>query len=295
MSRYGLRIVGVAIALIYGCSQPVRSTVSPFRVPADHSPLTLDTVEDARSTAFRVDWPPVDPSRVRDDRSPPLLSGELVANTGRLSDESAVSLRIELTRASADDDRLRWNRDLKFPEYDWMSRVRTWDRNEKWLWPNLPYLLRANGIEREQRYGGVDPGKGVDNDFAAIVVKSSGASLDIAELVTAEWHPPQGDFVDKRSVVHRAISDDLVWSIPDSSDNGTLNIWLIYADFLDYSPPSAWPSEPEFDGGILSYFSLEWRRLDDGRIEIFQCENTSPHASTGVEWEEWTAKHQHGG
>ncbi|WP_146394840.1 hypothetical protein [Planctomycetes bacterium CA13] len=175
-----------------------------------------------------------------------------------------------------------------------MSRVRTWDRNEKWLWPNLPYLLRANGIERQQRYGGVDPGKGVDNDFAAIVVKPADASLATAELVTAEWHPPHGGFVDKRTIIHRAISDDLVWSIPDSRDHGTLNIWLIYADFLDYYPPPTWPIEAEFDGGILSYFTLEWRRLDDGRIKIVQCENTAPPASTGVEWPEWITQHQVG-
>ena len=52
-----------------------------------------------------------------------------------------------------------------------MRYVRVWDKDNRWLWPNLPYLLRLHGTERVERYGGVDPGKGVDNDFAAVLMR----------------------------------------------------------------------------------------------------------------------------
>jgi hypothetical protein len=52
-----------------------------------------------------------------------------------------------------------------------MARVRVWDADRQWLWPNLPYLLRAHGEERVERYGGIDPGRGIDNDFAAVLIR----------------------------------------------------------------------------------------------------------------------------
>ena len=52
-----------------------------------------------------------------------------------------------------------------------MHYVRVGDADRRWLWPNLPYVLRLHGIERVERYGGVDPGKGVDDDFAANFLK----------------------------------------------------------------------------------------------------------------------------
>ena len=50
-------------------------------------------------------------------------------------------------------------RSWRFPQYDWMQYVRVWDADHRWLWPNLPYLLRLHGIERVERYGGIDPGE----------------------------------------------------------------------------------------------------------------------------------------
>ena len=152
-----------------------------------------------------------------------------------------------------------------------MSRVRVWDDDRKWLWPNLPYLLRAYGIEREQRYGGVDPGKGVDNDFAAVVVKPVGANGVNPNLITAEWFGPVGGKVDKRSIVHTALSDDLQWVIPAGNDSaelsGVVGVWLIYADFLESPAPDSWPETPEFNGGALAYFSIRWRVDDDGQVQ----------------------------
>lgn len=292
MSRFAivlcvLVVVGQTIYSFTGCSKPIPSVSSTYQIDANHEPFLFKHEHDRKTTSFRVDWPPKDPADSRQLRSPPLLSGELVVSTGLQADKPRLNVRIELVRADTESDRLRWNRNLKFPEYDWMSRVRTWDREQKWLWPNLPFLLRAHGIERQQRYGGVDPGKGIDNDFAAIVIRSLDSGQNDVALITAEWHPPQGDFVDRRSVVHRALSDDLQWQIPDSKLSGELGVWLIYADFLEFSPPDSWPSEPEFDGGILSYFSIRWQKNDLGIVEIVDSENVIPPNATGVNWKEW--------
>ena len=52
-----------------------------------------------------------------------------------------------------------------------MKAVRVWDARNQWLWPNLAYLLKLSGLERVERYGGVDPEKGVDNDFSALLIR----------------------------------------------------------------------------------------------------------------------------
>ena len=157
---------------LFGDHLKQKRRVSPmYGIQADHKPFEFNEPMARDECLFRVDWPPKDPTDARRRRTPALLQGRLAVSAGQCDDEPCLNVRVELVRADAESDRERWNRQLAFPEYDWMSRVRVWDDDRKWLWPNLPYLLRAFGVEREQRYGGVDPGKGVDNDFAAVVVK----------------------------------------------------------------------------------------------------------------------------
>ena len=256
-------------------------------------PFIFAELMDREENQFRVDWPPKDPSDGRRLRSPPLLDGRLVVSSGKQNGEPCLNVRVKLTRSAFESGREYWNRQLAFPEYDWMSRVRVWDDDQKWLWPNLPYLLRAYGIEREQRYGGVDPGKGVDNDFAAVVVKPVGSAEIEPDLITAEWYGPAGGSVDKRSIVHQAISDDLQWAIPvdvGSQQSGVLGVWLIYADFLESSAPDSWPDTPEFNGGTLAYFAIHWSIDGDGRVSIVKAINKIPPAATGVDWPTWLAE-----
>jgi hypothetical protein len=96
-----------------------------------------------------------------------------------------------------------------------MRYVRVWDVDQRWLWPNLSYLLRLHGTERVERYGGVDPGKGVDKDLAAVLIREFGASgrnesegTKGAPLVAAEWYPAGAAVTDKQTVVHAAQSDE---------------------------------------------------------------------------------------
>ena len=113
-----------------------------------------------------------------------------------------------------------------------------------------------HGIDREQRYGGIDPGKGVDNDFASVVLISLDGNQDELPLVTANWYPPLGEKVDTFTIVHKAISGDLRWLVPQNEHYGKQGVWLIYADFLEFFPPDNWPKEPEYDGGILAYLRI---------------------------------------
>jgi hypothetical protein len=178
-----------------------------------------------------------------------------------------------------------------------MSRVRVWDTDDKWLWPNLSYLLRLHGEERIDRYGGVDPGKGVDNDFAAVLIRKYDASgkfesetTKTESLVAAEWYPGEGEPVDGQTIVHIARSDDFTIHLGSAgiADSGKAGIWLIYADFLGARPPRFWPKEPEYAGGILAYFELDWNLAPDGRCEI-DCRQRRPTQGTGFDWKEWVA------
>ena len=283
---------GVAFYFLSDRSERPRKVSSLYGIKADHVAFEFAEPMDRSESLFRVDWPPQDPTITRRRRTPPLLDGRLVVLAGRQKGEPNLNVRFELTRADSESGRKRWNRQLAFPEYDWMSRVRVWDDDQKWLWPNLPYLLRAYGDEREQRYGGVDPGKGVDNDFAAVVIKPVGLAKVDPNLITAEWFGPATGAVDKRSIIHKAISDDLRWTIPvggSGEQSGVLGVWLIYADFLESSAPDSWPETPEFDGGALAYFSIHWNLDDDGQVTIVKTLNQIPPTATGVDWPSWLA------
>ena len=251
---------------------------------------------------FGVFWPPVDPGRPPGGSNQPLLWGTLsVFETSQDRLSSAFRLDVTLRRQHSEDDRLRWNKTLAFPEHDWMAEVRVWDRDQKWLWPNLPFLLRAYGQERVERYGGVDPGKGIDNDFAAVLVRppaheqsgahKSDASNTTQPLVSAEWHAVDAESLDGRSVVHVARSDEFRVRVSQDggqAESGKLGVWLIYADFLGARTPRNWPSIGEWAGGILAYFEVTWRRSANGNIE-FGIEHLVPPTDTGFDWRSWSA------
>jgi hypothetical protein len=249
---------------------------------------------------FGVFWPPKAPSESPASGARPLLQGCMIVRPEHLSDGTLlVHLRILLSRPSDEAGREFWNSQLAFPEYDWMRYVRVWDKDNRWLWPNLPYLLRLHGIERVERYGGVDPGKGVDNDFAAVLIRKydeSGEHEDQATargpLVAAEWYPVgvSGE-VNKQTIVHTAQSDEFTLHLagPDAPPRGLVTVWLMYADFMGARLPEAWPKAPEFAGGILAYFELHWDpKSRDGReISLRQL---VPKRSTSFDWEQWAPR-----
>ena len=244
-------------------------------------------------------WPPRDPSQQPTNGTQPLLDGQVVLwFEGLRETRPVIRLRVTLTRRSDAAARERWNSRLAFPEYDWMRQVRVWDADQRWLWPNVPYLLRLHGTERVERYGGVDTGKGVDNDFAAVLIRKYDAdgtqeSEDTKRtpLVSAEWHPTNTNRVDKRTVVHAAQSDEFTLHPGGTGEArpGWAAVWLIYADFMGAKLPQGWPKEPEYAGGILACFEVRWDWKAESGLEL-SLRQLAPPSSTGFAWERWASR-----
>ncbi len=248
---------------------------------------------------FGVFWPPRDPSLPPPNDAPPLLDGSLVVRLeAGAGVQPIIRLHLTLTRRADEAARERWNSRLAFPEYDWMRYLRVWDADQRWLWPNVPYLLRVHGTERIDRYGGTDPGKGVDNDFAAVLIRKFDAdgtqeSEDSrrAPLVSAEWHPVGVEKVDRQTIVHGAQSDEFGVHLGQGGTvrPGQVSIWLIYADFMGAKVPESWPKAPEWAGGILSYFEVRWT-VDAGGQYAVHLRRMVPPRGTGFAWEGWRTR-----
>ena len=254
---------------------------------ADEQPVS-QTVD------FGVFWPPLDPTNPSRTKTRPLLNGRVNVCVRDIPDVGLVAtIRIDLTRPSGEASREFWNSRLAYVEYDWMSEVRVWDAGRRWLWPNLPYLLRLHGEERIERYGGIDPGKGVDNDFAAVLIRKYDAERQrespetkTKPLVSAEWYPVGSATVDGKAIVHTARSDE--FTIHLQKEGGRAGIWLIYADFLGAKPPSSWPEAREFAGGILAYFEIRWAAGPAAGGEI-SFQQFVPPQGTGFDWGPWVS------
>jgi hypothetical protein len=248
---------------------------------------------------FEVNWPPQDPAETPKSKTKALLMGFIVLHAKNESEFGwTASIRVTLNRPSDEAARESWNSRLAFPEYDWMREVRVWDTERRWLWPNLPYLLRLPGRERIERYGGVDPGKGVDNDFAAVLIRKYDArgqneneETMKAPMVSAEWYPVGVTASDKQTIVHTAQSDEFTLHVgrPGAERRGQAGIWLIYADFMGAQSPASWPKAPEFAGGILVFFQADWASKAEGGCEI-RMRQMAPKRATGFDWERWTAR-----
>jgi len=284
-----LRMALVAVALIAtGCNA---STPEP-----------LPAVLHATTEPFEVSWPPADPASKTAARRP-LLKGELmIAPQPSVVEPPALRASVRLVRPASESDRLHWNKSLGFADIAWMSEVRVWDVDHQWLWPNLPFLFRLPGKERVERYGGVDPGKHVDNDFAAVLIRKFDAAGEVessetksSPLVSAEWYSIEGPRGDGHSIRHIAQSEQFVVSFdgPNEPTRGRLKIWLIYADFLGHPPPPSWPRTPEYAGGVLAYFEIDWETTG-GSLRA-SVRHLKPTVGTGFDWAAWVRPAPGGG
>lgn len=251
---------------------------------------------DGAACPFAIYWPPRDPQETPVASSKPLLRGQVTLDaTEAEHGATEVGLVVRVTRPSDEADRQFWNSELAFADIDWMEEVRVWDADGKWLWPNLPYLLRLPGQERVERYGGTDPGKNVDNDFAAVLIRKYDAAgeteaseTDDAPLVSAEWYADGKAKTDLKTIVHVARSDRFVLHLGgnDRQERGHVKLWLIYADFLGARPPRPWPRQREWAGGILAYFEIDWETVPgQGCRGIIR--HKRPEVATGFDWAGW--------
>lgn len=257
------------------------------------------TSEVATNLDFRIFWPPMDPAALSLPNQKPLLTGSVTLKAEKsISADPVLRLQITIKRPADEAAREFWNSRLAFSEIDWMRFVRVWDVDELWLWPNLPYLLRLHGEERIERYGGVDPGKGVDNDFAAVLIRKYSADGQVENestkrtpLVSAEWCAVGEAKKDKSTIVHSARSDDFVVQLGKTGEEskGMAKVWLVYADFLGAKLPASWPRTPEFAGGILAFFEVHWELKENAECE-FQIRQLIPTHSTGFDWERWSKR-----
>ena len=244
---------------------------------------------------FEIYWPLLELEAKPPVRTPPILKGSLETHVQISPGTNTVlAIRVLLTRPGAETNRLFWNKTLAFPQYDWMHYVRVWDKQQQWLWPNLPFLLRASGLERVERYGGWDPGKEVDNDFAAILIRKydptgqrESAVTRNRPLVSAEWHPVGSTNTDNRTIVHSAASDEFLIHL-DQQD-GRIMLWLIFADFMGAPIPKSFPQEPEYNGGILAFFEVDWHNTPDNALQLKLAHRT-PQTSTRFNWRGWAGR-----
>lgn len=260
-----------------------------------------ESIEPARlngaMSSFDIHWPPRDPENANARTAQPLLLGSIaLEEVSFAAAESELRLALTITRPSTESNREFWNSRLAYADLSWMDEVRVWDSASQWLWPNLPFLLRRHGEERVQRYGGVDPGKHVDNDFAAVLIRKYDASGSLESnqtrefpLVSAGWHPDPGTTTDLQSVVHVARSDWFTIHLGshEKAAAGKLKVWLIYADFLGSRPPKTWPKNPEWAGGILAYCEVDWEKVP-GEPCRGLVRHKKPSESTGFDWAAWS-------
>ncbi|HBN76019.1 MAG TPA: hypothetical protein DD473_09405 [Planctomycetaceae bacterium] len=251
----------------------------------------------AGTNEFEIHWPPVEPTSEETKTKRPLLLGSVDIKEADADSEGLVlEIALTITRPSKEADREFWNSHLEFGEVPWMDEVRVWDADSQWQWPNLPFLLTRHGVERIERYGGVDPGKLVDNDFAAVLIRKydkSGNREQIdsqtSPLVSAHWRSDRQEKTDIHSIVHVARSDTFRIHIGPNEEHttGRLKLWLIYADFLNTRPPESWPRGGEWSGGILAYSEVTWDKKPNepshGTVQFL-----TPPTGSGFNWIEWS-------
>jgi len=255
----------------------------------------VETNASSKNIGFDVHWPLLNAEEKVASKKMAVLRGQVTTRLVELAGGNLLlKMSVSLTRPSGEAHRQFWNSSLAFREYGWMSYVRVWDANQQWLWPNLAYLLRASGTERVDRYGGWDPGHHVDNDFAAVLVrKYDAAGLESLStkgkpLVSAEWHPEGVAQADRQSIVHTSRSDEFTVHLGEKQmlGKGEIKLWLIYADFLGSPVPRGWPKQPEFDGGILAFFRIDWLNQSSQGCR-FGITQTVPPENTRFDWKLW--------
>ena len=286
----------LSLALLCGASCSDRDAGGEGPKPAIEVESPQPT---AQTLEFAIHWPLSDPVEAKPANTKALLNGQLAVLPDRL-DTPDAQLRISLTLTRPDDDAHRefWNESLAYRELGWMRYVRVWDDEERWLYPNLAFLFKLHGVDREERYGGWDPGKRVDNDFGAVLIRRYDASgqeenPDTASqpLVSADWHAVGVEDASKRTVVHRAKSDVFIVHLVEGEPpyEGHLKIWFVYADFMGHRMPEAWPKELEFAGGAIAFFHVDWQ-YEPGTPLQTAITQERPPGNTGFDWREWVGR-----
>jgi hypothetical protein len=252
----------------------------------------------ARTRQFDVHWPLIEPASEGSPDSKSLLTGQLRVRPDVSSDlDVRLAISLTLIRPETEEHRRFWNSSLEYREHRWMDRLRVWDADQMWLYPNLPYLFQLHGVDRIERYGGWDPGHDVDNDFGAVLIRACGGADNQDDpatlgdpLVSAAWHGEGVENPGRRTIVHRARSDEFTIHLPSaaSTSRGRIKVWFVYGDFMGHRVPDGWPQEPELDGGTLVFFHIDWHLVPGKPLE-FRITQQTPEP-TGFDWRGWVGR-----
>jgi len=272
-----------------------KTTVAPRGGSVSPSP-------ENRPLGFDVYWPLVDPSEEPSPMRKPLLTGQVTVRPEGLgapdSRDARMIISLTLTRPADEASRRRWNTKLAFPQYRWMRQLRFWDQEHKWLWPNLAFLFKLHGVDRQDRYGGWDPGHKVDNDFAAVLIRKYDAAgsqehpdTRARPLVSAGWRSVDAENAGRHTVAHVAACEEFTVHLADGRGPhaGRVKVWLIYADFMRRPVPATWPQEPEFDGAAIGFFHIDWRWQPGGPL-VAAITQHRPPGHTDFGWREWVCR-----
>lgn len=93
---------------------------------------------------------------------------------------------------------------------------------------------------------------------------------------------------DLQTIVHVAKSDPFLLHLgaENRPARGHVKVWLIYADFLGTRPPRTWPKQPEWAGGILAYFEIDWETLPGHGCRGI-VHHKRPDEGTRFRWADW--------
>jgi hypothetical protein len=282
----------VSLLFCVSCSTKTGSTGK------QNTPVNVDPP--AAELPFDVHWPLVDPGTEKAAETTALLKGKVAIRTEAWdTTDPRMVIRLTLTRPDNEEHRRFWNSCLAYYEYQWMDNVRVWDRDRRWLYPNLPFLFQLHGVDRIDRYGGWDPGKDVDNDFGAVLLRKYDATgreehphTSCGPLVSAAWHPVGHAGGDRYAVVHGAASDEFTLHLLENgaAGSGRVKLWFVYGDFMNHRVPDSWPDEPEFDGGTMAFFHIDWQYKLGKPFRPIISQQTPEH--TGFDWPTWIGREE---
>lgn len=152
-----------------------------------------------------------------------------------------------------------WNSSEQQVPNEWNREA--WESDSegnRWLWPDLAKLLNGD-------YGGFDPVKRVDNDYAIVIVRHYDAEGNEVGQPQASrrWHTignPSGE------VSHVAgVEEFCIWP-PCSTTAGRVQVWVVMCDTwgepLYPGSPLEGPEDAygERGGSTIAYSELHYRR-----------------------------------
>jgi hypothetical protein len=59
---------------------------------------------------------------------------------------------------------------------------------------------------------------------------------------------------------------------------------------MEHPVPMSWPQEPEFDGGTMAFFHIDWKCPTDGALAVVITPQTP--VPTGFDWRQWTGRRE---